>query len=645
MAGYDERYLDELRAAVPVSAVVSKKYKLIQPDGGDGFEFVVGEETYSVDDAAGTWSNGETWGDQFHFYEEFFGYSFDKAVEAVEKLLPPKTNGANGHAAEPQDGKLLAGHDGVLGYLLPSAARTVDGAKPENKLLVFKLQARELLGYAAKGVVEKIEIVDALHEIAETNGLIELNGEDEIQQILALAAEAVEPGPFKSRFGAKTWEDLDRKPQPYGWTVKGLVPRHDNMLIMGPSQSGKTFGTLDMVMSVVRGVPFHGRKTERLGVVYCSYEGQVGLENRIRAYVKARDIPPGALKNFCWFTRPPGLYAPEDRPTALANEILEVTKAWDKPIGAIVIDTHNSATRGSSEVKSDDIGKVLHNYDKLAEVAKAPLWIIGHTNKDGRHRGNEQIYNRIDTTLLIERVTEGRGQNEREKFDEHDPPRIIRRFFVDKQRDGEDKFAWDFVLERVEIGVDEDGEPYHSMVCADPLRAESDAETERRASVRSSAPAGAWHLHGTEVEFFRALLAALDKSGVAPPADVRSQVDKCPGNTVVAWSEVTAVYRRNTPIDDDTPEGRRKRINRIKTNMHRARKELLTRGVIRIVEWQRPKVEGVESPTTTIHYLWPTGRPVVGPGVRYPEQIRAAAPTGPPIDEATGQPMEDVPWR
>jgi len=442
-----------------------------------------------------------------------------------------------------------------------------------------------------------------------------------------------EPPPYQSRFGAKTFSDLGGPAKAYDWTVKGLIPRNDHVLIMGPSQSGKTFKVLDMAMRVVLGKPVDGRKVQQLGGVYLSYEGQNGFENRIRAYAKHNNLSGDDLRHFAWWTRPPGLFATDDHTVkSLAEEIKFVTAQWKHRLGFVVIDTHNSATRGSSEIKSDDISKILTNYDALSEAVGAPLWIIGHSNKDGRHRGNEQIYNRIDTTIHIARVTEGRGESERDKYDQHyDKPRVIRRLTIDKQRDGADHLSVDFCLQEVELGVDEDGDPFRSMVIDEPVRGEGDLgrDNQEIAKPRSGIPVGAWHLTAPEVAFFLALLRALNKSGVEPPTELRGDLPKSI-TKVVQWKEIGAVYRNQTPNDDETEEGHRKYLNRIKTSMHRARDQLYKRGVVAVAKVTSKSTDDAGIVTARdVHYIWPTGRPVVGPGIVWPQTAaidRAPAP-------------------
>ena len=275
------------------------------------------------------------------------------------------------------------------------------------------------------------------------------------------------PEPYKSKFGAKTAYDLSSPVRAYPWRIKGILPMNDNVLLMGPSRSGKTFECLDMIMHVMKGEPFAGRKVVPGGYIYLTYEGATGFENRLRAYLKHHGMSINDLHSFAWLTRPPNLFASEDNVVALAAEIVEIAKSFHLPLAGIVVDTHNSATRGSSEIKSDDMNKIMANYDIIREKTGAPLIVIGHTNAEGRHRGNEQFFNNIETAILVERVYTDvkKGIEKRD-----DDGRAICRGRINKQREGDDRTSWDFVLQSVKIGTDEDGDDITSMVSVEPTQ-------------------------------------------------------------------------------------------------------------------------------------------------------------------------------
>lgn len=434
---------------------------------------------------------------------------------------------------------------------------------------------------------------------------------DQLGQIIDKLKEWEAP-PYRSRFGVKTFADLNAAPSPYRWRIKGLVPAVDNMLVIGPSRSGKTFAVLDMALHVALGRErYAGHIVMPGGIAYCSYEGQAGFENRLRAYIKHHGLKADDLASFAWWTNPPGLFGNPEAAAELARDIKTISAKWPRPLAAVVIDTHNSATRGASEIKSEEISKILDCYDIITKETGAPLWIISHTNNERRHRGNQLIFNRIETMIFIERVLEGRGNDVVEKRD--DLNRILRRFSVEKQREGDDTQRWEFVLEVVDLGKDADGDPVTSMVTDEPIRAgyADDAVSRKR-----TGPGGAWQLSKSEADFFRAMLKAIEARGVAPPPELMADGKPLilpPHVRMVAWRDITTIYRQLIPPDDDSDEARKKLHNKIKTYMHRAREHLKRREVICIA------AVGADEKSSA-HYLWPSGRPVIGPGVSWPQR-------------------------
>jgi hypothetical protein len=74
--------------------------------------------------------------------------------------------------------------------------------------------------------------------------------------------------PFVSKFQAIPWDELDASGPEHEWLVKGMLTRGERSMMVGPSQSGKSFVAIDMALSIARGVEYFGRKTLRGGVVY-----------------------------------------------------------------------------------------------------------------------------------------------------------------------------------------------------------------------------------------------------------------------------------------------------------------------------------------------------------------------------------------
>lgn len=406
------------------------------------------------------------------------------------------------------------------------------------------------------------------------------------------------PEPYKSKFGAKTLFDLGAPVRAYPWRIKGILPMNDNTLLMGPSRSGKTFECLDMLMHLHTGEPFAGRKVVPCGSIYLTYEGATGFENRLRAYLQHYGMTAADLHSFAWITRPPNLFASEDNAKALAEEIVQIAQGFQLPLGTIVVDTHNAASRGSSEIKSEDINRILENYQTVRDMAGAPLIIIGHTNAEGKHRGNEQFFNNIETAILIERVVTD-PKSKAEKRD--DNGRVVRRGVITKQREGDDRTRWEFVLEPVQIGVDEDGDPITSMVSIEPAQ-HVPGEVLDELDKTKPRPEG-FYLRGHDVGIFRALLKVVDHLGSAPPPHlgIATTVTK-----VVKWSDLVAEYRKSVPQEEG--EDVAKYRNRIKARTRRFAEGLLTYNVIGILQ----------EPGTDVHYVWPSGRRVYGKGLQWP---------------------------
>lgn len=415
------------------------------------------------------------------------------------------------------------------------------------------------------------------------------------------------PEPYQSKFGAKTSYDLGHAVRAYPWRIKGILPMHDNAIIMGPSRSGKTFEVLDMMMHVMQGEPFAGRKVTPGGFVYLTYEGATGFENRLRAYLKHHGMKPEDLHSFAWLTRPPNLFASEDNVVALSEEINKIAESFRLPLAGIVVDTHNSATRGSSEVKSDDMNKIMANYDSVKEKCNAPLFVIGHTNAEGRHRGNEQFFNNIETAILIERIYTDTKKTIEKRDDEG---RVMRRGRISKQREGDDRTTWDFVLQSVKIGTDEDGDDITSMVSVEPAQNVPQHITDENIRTR---PEG-FYVKGHSANVFRSLLKAIDEVGVSPPAKLGLPASV---GRVITWAQLGQEYQKTDPREQD--EKHEVYRNRIKARTRRFREDLLPYSVIGIAEMVDPASPGdeVEKPKF-INYVWPTGKPVFGKGLQWP---------------------------
>ncbi len=76
-------------------------------------------------------------------------------------------------------------------------------------------------------------------------------------------------GPFKTQFGAVPYRDRHQKhANRHEWLIKGVMTRGEQAMLVGASQTGKSFLAYDISMAIARGVPWMGRKARRGLVIY-----------------------------------------------------------------------------------------------------------------------------------------------------------------------------------------------------------------------------------------------------------------------------------------------------------------------------------------------------------------------------------------
>jgi len=73
---------------------------------------------------------------------------------------------------------------------------------------------------------------------------------------------------------------------PIRWRVKGVIPATGLAAVYGPSASGKSFLTLDMLAAIADGREWHGYRCNAAPVVYVCLEGEAGLAQRLQALRK-----------------------------------------------------------------------------------------------------------------------------------------------------------------------------------------------------------------------------------------------------------------------------------------------------------------------------------------------------------------------
>lgn len=438
------------------------------------------------------------------------------------------------------------------------------------------------------------EIATHLFECAERRAIQfedSLRDEDERQ------------APFVSKMGLRMWRDQNAPGPQYEYLIEDLIPERQCVLLIGDTQTGKSFLATHLSMCGVRAKPFFGRRVlAPFGVVWCAYEAAEGAPARMRAYRKhhdlaLEDLPFGAL------TKPLKLWPdPELKNVdAVIAEIqaIERTQFNGVKLGMVVIDTHNAGTPGASEIDSEVISKIRDHYHKIVTATGATLLIVGHTNASGKHRGNEQLSNNVDTIIKVSLKVRVIGRDVIQLKD--DDRRDIRTMRVIKQREGQNGDEHDFILRVVEDGTNNKfGKARTSCVVAPPnMQDIVDGDAGRNAD-SGDRHSGAKASKG-EILFLQCVIDAMASDGIAPPPTLGlpRSIAKVVDYDFVKQLMAQKMLRE----DDNTPEGIKRHKERVKSAVKRTREGLM-----------HIKVIGANSP-----YIWWTGKAVRGMAVTQPK--------------------------
>lgn len=241
-----------------------------------------------------------------------------------------------------------------------------------------------------------------------------------------------------NRFAVQRVVDFCAGP-PSQWHIRGVLPKAELCVIYGESGSGKSFAVLDMVAAIVSGEDWRGRQVTQGSVVYVVAEGRAGFRKRLDALQKHREIDLRGL----------GIVA--ECPNLLRGDEVELAAAIKAAGGAsvLVIDTLAQAMAGGDENSAVEMGAALSACKEIHNATGATVVLVHHSGKDRSKgaRGWSGLRAAADAELEITR-----------------PANAARRIRVSKQKDGDDSAAFEFELDVVPLGLDDDLSPITSCV-------------------------------------------------------------------------------------------------------------------------------------------------------------------------------------
>lgn len=253
----------------------------------------------------------------------------------------------------------------------------------------------------------------------------------------------VEKGAASAKTEIEWFDDVQPVIQsPY--IVKGLIDQGAMSVIYGPSNSGKTFFTLDLAFHVAMAAPWRDRRVRGGSVLYLAAEGGNGIANRIAALRETYGIcdVPLALRRAGL-----DLLSPTADTAHVIGLCREVAKR--EPLALIVIDTLSRAMAGGDENAASDMTAFIKNVDRIRIETGAHILVVHHTGKDVARgaRGHSSLRAATDTEIELQLDEFGN--------------RLAK---VTKQRDYEGGEEFYFTLRPILLGRDQDGDEVSTCV-------------------------------------------------------------------------------------------------------------------------------------------------------------------------------------
>lgn len=382
---------------------------------------------------------------------------------------------------------------------------------------------------------------------------------------LADGAKAAEPS-FKSMFGAVQWADFDAPGQSYEYLIKGVLTENEISMLLGESQSGKSFVAIDLAMAVARGEPWFGRQVRKGGVIYQAGESAVGVRRRrFPAYRQFYDVAKQPL-DVVLLERPVDFYSSDEQVDQFIDECKYWASRFKEPLKLIVIDTFNKATPGANENDGKDMGMVLARCDRVRVATGAHVQLVHHLNAGGtKARGHTSLFGNVENVITVRKVPENRDGDGRQ----------IREWVVSKCKDGEDGITEKFVLPAVQIGYDADGDKITSCIVARP----------EGAAPQPDDPNGIV-IAGFNATILRTIYEAIRTKGAIAPFDLGLSrgalaIEKRDLQEAIKAALAASEDDDDAPQDGESSEdtARRKADTR-RQNIKRARDHLYSKGVI-----------------------------------------------------------------
>lgn len=253
-------------------------------------------------------------------------------------------------------------------------------------------------------------------------------------------ATSQEPAPptKKARFEL-TWFDDIVEGAPKETFVKGVFGNREFTTVSGLPGTGKSVIVTDGACHVATGMDWHGRKVTQGLVIYVAAERKKLTERRMRAFKikhKADHVPLLVVGGRLDFTRD----------LKDAGEVINIVRQAELDTGQtcvwIILDTLSRVFGAGDQNASKDMSRFVQSVDEILLKTSAHVTAIHHTAWSGeRGKGAIDLDGAVDASFMVKK----NGTRYQ--------------LVCDGTNDGEEGTIFDFEMESIKIGEDEEGEP------------------------------------------------------------------------------------------------------------------------------------------------------------------------------------------
>lgn len=183
--------------------------------------------------------------------------------------------------------------------------------------------------------------------------------------------------------------------------IDGIMNQDSFVVVYGKSGTAKTFNVLDMAGAIASGRDWCGRETVQGVVLYVAAEGTGGIEKRLAALKKHRDLPDGTPLYLCPVQV--NLGTTEDDARAIARFGLQLAEKHNLPFMLTIIDTLAQSMGGGDENSTQDMSKFVDRVSLIRQLTKAATLVVHHTGKDESKgsRGSTALRGALDTEIFV----------------------------------------------------------------------------------------------------------------------------------------------------------------------------------------------------------------------------------------------------